>query len=219
MGHWIRTLPRRLAAALGISAVGGGLGSLLAPRLGLVAGGLAAVLAGWGLRFRPSPDARAWRRGAAGERRTARLLGPLERQGWVVLHDLAVPDSRANLDHLVIGPGGVFVIDSKQYRGRLQLDPTGRLWHGRYPLAPTLRAVSFEADQAAQVLPDPGVAVVPIVAVHGARVPWGKVVIDGVPVVPARRLPSMLRQLPAVLGPERVAWLADQARIRFHAAA
>jgi hypothetical protein len=79
--------------------------------------------------------------------------------------------------------------------------------------------VSFEADQAAQVLPDPGVAVVPIVAVHGARVPWGKVVIDGVPVVPARRLPSMLRQLPAVLGPERVAWLADQARIRFHAAA
>jgi hypothetical protein len=57
------------------------------------------------------------------------------------------------------------------------------------------------------------------VAVHGAQVPWGKVVIDGVPVVPAKRLPDMLRQLPAVLGPERVAWLADQARLRFHAAA
>ena len=51
-------------------------------------------------------------------------------------------------------PGGVFVIDSKQHRGRLQLDPSGRLWHGRYPLTPMLRAVSFEADQAAQVLPD-----------------------------------------------------------------
>jgi hypothetical protein len=61
-------------------------------------------------------------------------------------------------------------------------------------------------------------AVVPIVAVHGAQVPWGKVVIDGVPVVAARRLPSMLRQLPVVLGPERVVWLADQARVRFHAA-
>jgi hypothetical protein len=59
------------------------------------------------------------------------------------------------------------VIDSKQYRGRLQLDPSGRLWHGRYSLTPTLRAVSFEADQAAQVLPDPGLAAVPIVAVHG----------------------------------------------------
>jgi hypothetical protein len=176
-------------------------------------------VAGWGLRFKPSPDAVAWRQGAAGERRTARLLGPLERHGWVVLHDLAVPGSAANLDHLAIGPGGVFVIDSKQYRGRLQLDAVGKLWHGRHPLAPTLGVVSWEADEAAQVLPDPGVAVVPIVAVHGAQVPWGKVVTDGVPVVAARRLPSLLRQLPAVLGPERVAWLADQARVRFHAAA
>jgi len=132
---------------------------------------------------------------------------------------LAVPGSRANIDHLVIGPGGVFVIDSKQHRGRLRLDPSGRLWHGRYPLAPALGAVDFEADQAARVLTDPDVVVVPIVAVHGAQLPWGKVVMDGVPVVAARRLPSMLRALPAVLGPERVAVLADQARIRFHAAA
>ena len=137
----------------------------------------------------------------------------------MVLHDLAVPGSRANIDHLAIGPGGIFVIDSKHYRGRLQLDGSGRLWHGRYPLAPTLQAVSLEADQAARVLPNPGVVVVPIVAVHGAQVPWGKVVMNGVPIVPARRLPSMLRQLPAVLGPERVAWLADQVRVRFHAAA
>jgi hypothetical protein len=121
--------------------------------------------------------------------------------------------------HLAIGPGGVFTIDAKQYLGRLQLDASGRLWHGRYPLAPALRAVSFEADQAARVLPDPGLAVVPIVAAHGAQVLWGKLVIDGVPVVSARRLPSMLRQLRVVLGPERVAALADQARIRFHAAA
>jgi hypothetical protein len=215
---WTRTLPWRVAAILGIGAAGGVLGSLLAPWLGLVLGGLAAVVAGWGLRFRPSPDAVAWRRGATGERRTARLLEPLEQHGWAVLHDLAIPGSQANIDHLVIGPGGVFAIDSKQYRGRLQLDAVGKLWHGRYPLAPAVRAASWEADQAAQVLPDPGTAVVPIIAVHGVQVPWGKVVMDGVRVVTARRLPSMLRQLPVVLGPERVAWLADQARVRFHAA-
>jgi hypothetical protein len=69
--------------------------------------------------------------------------------------------------------------------------------------------VSFEAD--------PGL-VVPIVAVHGAKVPWGRVVTQGVPVVSDRRLPSMLRALPAVLGPEPVAVLANQARVRFHAA-
>jgi hypothetical protein len=176
------------------------------------------MAAGWGVRFRPSPDASAWRRGAAGERRTARLLNQLERQGWVVLHDLAIPGSRANLDHLVIGPGGVFVVDSKLYRGRLRLDSSGRLWHGHYPLAATLQAVSFEADQAALVLTDPDVVVRPIMAVHGVQVPWGKVVTHGVPVVPARRLPSMLGQHPAVLGPQRVTNLADQARVRFHAA-
>jgi Nuclease-related domain len=216
---WTRSLPWRVAAILGVGAAGGVLGSLVVPRLSLVLGALAAMAAGWMLRFRPSPEAVAWRRRAAGERRTARLLAALERHGWAVLHDLALPRSQANLDHLVIGPGGVFVIDSKQYRGRLQLDPTGRLWHGRFPLAPALRAVSFEADQAALVLTDPDVVVVPILAVHGTQVPWGKVVADGVPVVAARRLPSMLGQLPAVLGPERVAALAAQARVRFHAAA
>jgi hypothetical protein len=41
---------------------------------------------------------------------------------------------------------------------------------------------------------------------------------DGIPVVPAERLPGMLRALPALLGPEQVAALADQARVRFHAA-
>jgi hypothetical protein len=79
--------------------------------------------------------------------------------------------------------------------------------------------VSFEADHAAQVLPDPGVVVLPVVAVHGAQIPWSKVVVEGVPVVTARRLPSMVRGLPAVLGPEQVAALANQARIRFRAAA
>jgi Nuclease-related domain len=82
------------------------LSSLLAPRLSLVLGGLAAVAAGWRLRFQPSPDAVAWRRGAVGERRTARVLAALERHGWVVLHDLAVPGSRANIDCDDPGRGG-----------------------------------------------------------------------------------------------------------------
>jgi hypothetical protein len=117
----------------------------------------------------------------------------LERHGWVVLHDLAVPGSRANIDHLAIGPGGVFVIDSKLYTGRLHLAPGGSLWHGRYPMAPVLRALRFEAGQAAQILAAPGVEVVPLVAVHGASVPWRKLVADGVPLVerqaPARAAP------------------------------
>ena len=127
---------------------------------GLLAVAVAAGL-GWRLRFRPSADTRAWRRGAAGERRTARLLAPLERRGWAVLHDLAIPGSPANIDHLVIGPGGVLVIDSKQYRGRLRLDRYGMLWHGRHLLVSALRKVLWEADQADEVL---GVADVQVAA-------------------------------------------------------
>jgi hypothetical protein len=63
---WIRTLPWRVAAILGIGVGGGVLGSLLAPRLGLVVAALAVAAVGWGLRFRPSADAVAWRRGRRG---------------------------------------------------------------------------------------------------------------------------------------------------------
>ena len=63
--------------------------------------------------------------GALGEQRTARLLGRLDRLGWAILHDLAIPRRHADIDRLAIGPGGVYVIDSKQYSGRFQLDPSG----------------------------------------------------------------------------------------------
>jgi hypothetical protein len=55
--------------------------------------------------------------------------------------------------------------------------------------------------------------------VHGASVPWGQVRTDGVTVIPARQLTSLLQALPPILGPKRIAWLADRARLRFRAAA
>jgi hypothetical protein len=143
----------------------------------------------------------------------------LERHGWAVLHDLAIPSSQANIDHLVIGPGGVLVIDTKQYRGRLQLDRYGLLWHGRHLLVSTLRRTRWGADQADEFLGVANIQVAAIVAVHGATIPSGRVQIDGVTVVPARWLPDLLVALPPILGPERVAWLADWARLRFHSAA
>ena len=218
---WARTLPLRLAGVLAAAAGAALLADRLAPGLGVAAGALTAAGVGWALRFRPSPEARAWHRGAQGERRTARLLGRLERHGWTVLHDLAVPGSRANIDHLAIGPAGVVVVvvDSKQYSGRLQLDPYGNLWHGRHLLTTTLRAARWEADQADEVLGVADVDVAAVVAVHGASVPWGGVTVDGVTVLPAGRVPDLLRALPVVLGPERVAWLADRARGQFQAAA
>ena len=113
----------------------------------------------------------------------------------------------------------MLVIDSKQYRGRLRLDQYGMVWHGRQLLVSALRKVLWEADQADEVLGVADVQVAAIVAVHGASVPWGRLEADGVTIVPARRLPDLLQALPPILGPERVAWLADRARLRFRAAA
>ena len=213
--RWTRGLPWRVAVVL----AAGLLAAQVAPDLaGLLAVAVAAGL-GWWLRCRPSADTLAWRRGAAGERRTARLLGPLERRGWAVLHDLAIPGTQANIDHLVIGPGGVLVVDSKQYRGRLRLDRHGMVWHGRQLLVSALRKVLWAADQADEVLGVADITVAAIVAVHGASVPWGLLQADGVTILPARRLPNLLQGLPPMLGPERVAWLADRARLRFRATA
>jgi hypothetical protein len=175
LAAWTRTLPWRVAATL---TAGVGVGFLTArlagsSTAGLVVAATVAAGAGWALRFRVSRATWAWQRGAHGERKTARLLAQLEPHGWTVLHDLAVPGSRANIDHLAIGPPGVFVIDSKHYRGRLRQAADGSWWHGRYPLAPTLRAVQFEADRAAAVLGAHRVPVLPLVVVHGAAVPWG----------------------------------------------
>jgi Nuclease-related domain len=216
---WIRTLTWRVATALAAGAGAALLVALADLHLALLVGVVVAAGVGWMLRFRPSSDTRAWQRGALGERRTAQLLGRLERHGWTILHDLAIPGSRANIDHLLIGPGGVVVVDSKQYRGRLQLDPYGNLWHGRYPLASVLRAVRFEADQADQILGVAEVQVAAIVAVHGTSVPWGQVTASGVTVVPAAQVPRLLGAEPAILTAERVAWLADRARLRFRPAA
>jgi hypothetical protein len=215
---WTRGLPWRVAVLLAAGVTAALLGAQLAPDLAGLLAVVAAAGLGWRLRFRPSSDTLAWQRGAAGERRTARLLAPLERRGWAVLHDLAIPGSAANLDHLVIGPGGVLVIDSKQYRGRLRLDPYGMVWHGRQLLVSVLRKVLWAADQADEVLGVADVQVAAVVAVHGASVPWGLLQVDGVIIVPARRVPDLLQTVPAILGPERVAWLADRVRLRFRPA-
>jgi Nuclease-related domain len=217
--RWTHSLPPRVAVVLAAGLTAGLLAAQAAPHLTELAGVVVAAGLGWRLRFRPTADTRAWRRGAAGERRTARLLAPLERRGWAVLHDLALPGSSANLDHLVIGPGGVVVIDSKQYRGRLQMDAYGMVWHGRHLLVSALRKTLWEADQADEILGVADLRVAAIMAVHGARVPWGRLHADGVLVTPAQRVPNLLQALPPILGPEWVAWLADRARLRFRAAA
>ncbi|MDC5698745.1 NERD domain-containing protein [Intrasporangium calvum] len=68
---------------------------------------------------------RAWQTGAAGEERLGRGLDAIAGERVQVLHDRRMPGSRANIDHVVVAPGGVYVVDAKKYRGRPRLKVEG----------------------------------------------------------------------------------------------
>jgi hypothetical protein len=214
-----RTLPLRLAGTALTSLVAALAVNQVVPALAGWAGLVAAGLVGWRLRFRVSQDARNWQRGARGERRTARQLDRLAKHGWVVFHDLAVPDSCANADHLAIGPAGVFLVDSKNWRGRLMLAPDGTLWHGSYPLTATLATIGFEGQAIADALAVPGLAVEPLLVVHGSTIPWGEQNLSGVAIVPAGRLVATMLALPPLLTDHQVTQLAQRVMARLHPAA
>ena len=214
LAGWTRSLAWRapLVAAAGLA------GQVLATQAGLPQGGLVglavAALVSWRLRFRVSEQARTWQRGAHGERRTARLLNRLTREGFMVFHDLALPGSDANVDHLVIGPTGVFVIDSKQWTGQVHQSTDGLAWHNHYRLDRTLEAVRWEAETIGRLL---GTRIHPLLCVHGAHVHGGGLDVQGVAIVPAHLLRSALGY-DRVLSDADVELLATTARTRLHPA-
>jgi hypothetical protein len=63
----------------------------------------------------------AWAVGASGELALGAFLAALDDdRANFVLHDRRIPGSKANIDHLVVTTGGVFVIDAKRYEGRVR---------------------------------------------------------------------------------------------------
>jgi Nuclease-related domain len=71
---------------------------------------------------------RAWKRGSIGESKVAKTLAGLDRDDIVVLHDRNVPGTRRNIDHLVICPAGILVVDSKRYEGQVHTKDVGGLF-------------------------------------------------------------------------------------------
>lgn len=68
----------------------------------------------------------AWETGAEGEQRVGKRLDRWAAGGaGVVLHDRRKPGSRANIDHVAVTRSGVFVIDSKRYKGKVEAGSTG----------------------------------------------------------------------------------------------
>ena len=156
-------------------------------------------------------EAQQWDKGAEGERRTAAVLSSLAARGYVVLDDLAIPGSKANIDHVVIGPVGVVVVETKAYTGRVNVSD-GVLWHGRYPLRKELAAAQFEADKVREVVASTGwtVAVRSLMCIHGVEVPTDPTgSLGSIELCGPLDLLHRIEAAPPLLGPAHVAHLVS----------
>lgn len=154
-------------------------------------------------------DSLPWYRGAIGELEVARVLDGLGTE-WTAIHAIPVGKAGSDIDHLVIGPGGVFTINSKFHEGK-------NVWVASKALMVNgqrtnhLRNASFEANRAAKMLTHAAgraVDVTPIVAIVGARRITVKERPTEVVVLSSTQLAGWLRRRP-VIGSE-----ADLAQLR-----
>jgi len=74
---------------------------------------------------------RGYERGYSGERKVARSLASTLGDEYSLINDIGLHDGYGNIDHVVIGPNGVFVIETKNYAGRVVCH--GDDWSHQYP--------------------------------------------------------------------------------------
>ena len=110
--HTIRLLALLgvLAAVPFLVALDVGIHSLLLIPVELFAITLTCIAA---RRVEPVVD--RWLRGAVGEERVGEIAEKLHDDGWLAIHDVAT--GRGNVDHILVGPAGVFTIETKSHRG------------------------------------------------------------------------------------------------------
>lgn len=96
---------------------------------------------------------------------TADALRSLEPHGWTLLHDRRWPGTRrGNIDHLAVGPGGVFVIDTKAWSGTVSI-VCGSLFQSDECRDDALDAVRDQALAVESVLAPLGLAPLEVVPV------------------------------------------------------
>jgi len=180
----------------------------------LAMGGLIAILVGWPVAliaaglilsagalfsYRISPAFSPAARASSARRRTRRRLGRLGSAGYLALHDRAIPGTEQVIDHLLVGPAGIYAVDSEIWDRRLPVRATrsGKLFHGPRDQAERLDRARWEAGQAARLigaaLGQP-ITARPAMVIYGPTVPWIVVRIGGVDVFCGRRLRKYLRR-------------------------
>lgn len=187
-----------------------GAGASAAARAGQLRTPLVRLATALGIDTRAEREARNWEVGALGEQRAAARLQPLTDAGWWIRYDLALPpgEGAANVDGLAISPAGrAFVLDPKVMHRRVPVTVrAGRVWHGDRDVTRRITSAGKEAAAVSRAL---GVPVTAIVAIEGARLhgpqgrPATELALGVIRIVPAHRLPDVLRAAAHIPGQRR----------------
>lgn len=161
-------------------------------------------------------EERAWRIGADGEEMVAAQLRRLAKKDprWRFLHAIPIGENGSDIDHVVIGPGGVYTLNAKHH-------PRSSVWVGGNTFLvngqkqPYVRNSRHEAARASRLLSDACGFPVPVV---GLVVPVGanslkiKESPEDVKIVNRMALRDWFRKRPPILDDERVSAIYDAAR-------
>jgi hypothetical protein len=152
---------------------------------------------------------KAWDAGAVGERVVAEKLSELVPRGWYVLHDVHWPGRpKANLDHVLVGPGGVVVVDAKNWTGEVKVS-SGVLWQGRYARTQAVEGALAQCAAVASVLTPPHRRMVRPLICMAAQPDLFGVTNSDVAVVGAQRVVGAIEALPPVLDQQSVVGLYE----------
>lgn len=158
----------------------------------------------------------AWERGAVGETRVARTLAKVVEKDprWQVIHSVPVGSRGADIDHVVIGPGGVYTLNTKYH-------PDAHCWLGGDVLLvngvrqPYVRNSRHEAARAAKKLSaavGEAVPVTGVVVLCRAEDLKVKAAPEDVVVIERYHLKRWLLRRPEVLNGARIAQITEAAR-------
>jgi hypothetical protein len=161
-----------------------------------------AILAGMADTGYRSWNAATYAHGAGqhgAQRRTRRQLARLRRAGYFTLDARPIPDSPEVIDHLVIGPTGVYAIDSEKWNPKLPIRTWNgkKLYHGPDSQKMRLEHAVWEAQQASEVLSaalGTEITVRPALAIYGPKIPWDIAEIRGVDVFSGGALVKYFRR-------------------------
>lgn len=159
---------------------------------------------------------KAWREGAAGEEIVAKALTERLGDRAVLLHDRKVPRTNGNIDHVAIASSGVWVIDAKRHKGRVERKDVGRWLRADIRLyvdgrdrSKLVEKLGWQVDAVTSTIGDPAVPVHPTLSFVGAE--WSffakPLRIDGVLVAWPRKLADLIAE-PGPLADDQVEHLA-----------